>query len=64
MNNRTSPDEMSRISLCESLGQRAHHLRLDITINPYLRDSEKWDAFNKGWLEAEQESKTFFANAA
>ena len=63
MNNRSSLYEMSSISLCTTLGQRAHQLRLDITVNPYLRDSEKWDAFNKGWLEAEQESKTFFATA-
>jgi hypothetical protein len=64
MNKRSSIDGMSGLSLCKSLGQRAHRLRLDIIINPYTRDSEKWDAFNKGWLEAVQESKTFIATAA
>ena len=64
MDNRYSIYEMSRLSICISLGQRAHQLRLDITVNPYPRYSEKWDAFNNGWLEAEEKSKTFLATAA
>jgi hypothetical protein len=53
-----SPDEMSGLALCRSLGRRAYTLKLDIIFNPYLRDSEKWHAFNKGWLDAAQEVAT------
>ena len=64
MENRSSLDGMSSLSLCKSLGQRAHRLRLEIIVNPYVRDSEKWHAFNKGWLEAELESHTVLDTAA
>jgi len=64
MNNPLSQDEPLGLSLCQSLGRRAHKLRLDIIVNPYEHDSEKWHAFNKGWLEAMQESTTVLGTAA
>ena len=64
MDNLWSPDEKFGLPLCIAQGRRAYQLGLDITSNPYVHDSEEWDAFNMGWLVAVQESHTVLDTAA
>ena len=55
-------DEIPSLSLCHSIGRTAIELRLDINANPFMQGSDKWHSFNKGWLDAQHETKTMHKN--
>ena len=48
----TFKDEIPSLSLCKQFGRSENKLNLNINANPFMRDTDKWQSFNQGWMDS------------